>query len=64
MRLTKWTLSTLIIDRLSALVESIVKFIESFYIYIERYSVINYNLDILLDDGLFKRYTLYYVLFY
>lgn len=64
MRLTKWTLSTLIIDRLSALVESIVKFIESFYIYIERYSVINYNLDILLDDGIFKRYTLYYVLFY
>lgn len=64
MRLTKWTLSTFIIDRLSTLVDSIVKFIESFYIYIERYSVINYNLDILLDDGLFKRYALYYLLFY
>lgn len=46
------------------LVESIVKFIESFYIYIEKYSVLNYNLDILLHDGLFKRYALCYVLFY
>lgn len=64
MRLTKWTLSTFIIDRLSTLVDSIVKFIESFYIYIERYSVINYDLDILLDDGLFKRYALHYLLFY